>query len=135
MDLFPQYAYETVTQFNLSSKVKFVTDLDEIADNTLDLVVAADVMEHRDDPKRYATTFHSKLKTSGRLIISGPTESTLYKFGRILAGFAGKGDYHHTNIDRLESDIRGVGFSHLNVVYLPFRPLPSLFKIHEFSTV
>ncbi|MCI0558657.1 MAG: class I SAM-dependent methyltransferase [Nitrososphaera sp.] len=133
MDLFPQYAQEVVRRCGLNSKIAFASGLEEIADSSLDLIIAADVMEHLDDPKSYAEMFRQKLKALGRLIISGPTENKVYKIGRFLAGFAGKGDYHHTNIDGLETDIKQAGFRHLQVVRLPFRCLPCLFKIHAFA--
>ncbi len=130
MDLFPQYAKELVRQRSLS--VTFLKDLEDLEDESLDLIIAADVMEHLDEPSKYAAAFHRKLKKGGRLVISGPTESGIYKVGRFIAGFSGKGDYHHTNVDRLEVDIKGAGFEHEKMVPLPFALGPALFKIHLF---
>lgn len=133
IDLFPQYAQELVRRLELGSKVAFARDIDDIPDDSLDLIVAADVLEHIADPRSLVTAFRRKLKMNGRLVVSGPTENRLYKLGRALAGFGDKGNYHVTNIDRLETDIRQSGYKHLQVVHLPFRFLPSLFKIHKFA--
>ncbi|HMH53963.1 MAG TPA: methyltransferase domain-containing protein [Candidatus Acidoferrum sp.] len=133
LDRFPHYALEMVRRYDLGSKVEFTMDVAKIPEASLDLVVAADVMEHLDDPKGLAATFRRKLKPTGRLVVSGPTESAIYKIGRIFAGFAGKGDYHLTNIDRLERDIVETGFRRLQTIRLPFRLLPCLFKVHAFA--
>jgi predicted TPR repeat methyltransferase len=96
------------------------------------VIVAADVLEHIENLPAYLATFAAKLKSSGRLLISGPTENVIYKIGRILAGFGGKGDYHHTDIDRLIDDIEANGFDCERVVNLPFALPPALFKICVF---
>ena len=59
------------------------------------------------------------------LIISGPTESFLYKIGRKLAGFSG--DYHVTNIYDVERKFSEGGFTKtgLKKLYFPF----TLFRI------
>jgi 2-polyprenyl-3-methyl-5-hydroxy-6-metoxy-1,4-benzoquinol methylase len=132
IDLFPQYAQEVVRRLGLGSKVTFASGIDDIPDHSLDLIVAADVLEHLADPRSLVSAFRRKLRPNGRLVVSGPTESRLYKLGRILAGFGDKGDYHVTNIDRLETDIKESGYRHLQVVHLPFNFLPPLFKIHKF---
>jgi 2-polyprenyl-3-methyl-5-hydroxy-6-metoxy-1,4-benzoquinol methylase len=132
IDLFPQFARELVHRRRLEERVRFVDDLEAIADGSLDLIVAADVMEHLDAPEATARRFHAKLRPGGVLLVSGPTESAVYKLGRVLAGFAGKGDYHHTNIDALEQDIRRAGFALERSVRLPFSLLPCLFKVHRF---
>ncbi len=100
---------------------------------SLDHIVAADVMEHLDDPGQVARLFRAKLRPGGRLVVSGPTETIVYKFGRVLAGFAGKGDYHHTDIMRLESMIEAAGFSRVGRRVLPFSRAPGLFVVVAFE--
>src|SRR6266496_1212616 len=81
---------------------KDIPHISEISSNSLDIIIAADVLEHVQELEEYIGFFLDKLKrSSGRLIISGPTENIAYKIGRILAGFGDKGDYHLTNVDRL----------------------------------
>jgi 2-polyprenyl-3-methyl-5-hydroxy-6-metoxy-1,4-benzoquinol methylase len=130
IDLFPDYAIELSVRQQLA--VRFAANLGNIADNSLDVIIAADVLEHIEDLPAYLTEFALKLKSDGRLVVSGPTESALYKLGRIAAGFAGKGDYHHTNIDRLVVEITDHGFTHTRTARLPFALLPCLFKVCEF---
>lgn len=129
-DLLPAYAQRLVEFRGL--KVEFIDDLAELADNSLDLIIAADVLEHITDLPPYLQLFTDKLAVNGRLIVSGPTENLFYQIGRIAAGFAGKGDYHHTNIDSLISAIRASGFQLISIRKLPFPWLPPLFKVVEF---
>jgi hypothetical protein len=90
------------------------------------------VLEHIEGLPAYLSKLSAKLNTGGKLIVSGPTESVIYKLGRVVAGFGDKGDYHHTNIDRLIDDITSHGFNILRTVRLPFPLPPTLFKICEF---
>ena len=61
-----------------------------VNDGTLDYVVAQEVLEHVDDVPQTIEVFRRKLKPSGRLIVSGPTENSLYRLGRWTAGFLGR---------------------------------------------
>lgn len=130
-DLFPIYAQRLVDARGLS--VRFIDGLAELDDGTVDLIIAADVLEHINDLQPYLKLFADKLAQNGRLIVSGPTESLLYRMGRLVAGFADKGDYHHTNIDRLTSAIGAYGFQQQALQRLPFSWMPPLFKVVEFS--
>lgn len=130
IDIFPEYAKLLSVKLNLN--INFIYNLSEIADNSMDLVIAADVFEHIDDLSDYLMKFSNKLKNDGRLIVSGPTENVLYKIGRIVAGFCNKGDYHHRNIDEIIKMITEAGFSLINQRKLPFVIPPHLFKICEF---
>jgi 2-polyprenyl-3-methyl-5-hydroxy-6-metoxy-1,4-benzoquinol methylase len=133
MDLFPEYAQHLSRQ--LSLKIAFVPSLAEIPSGSLDLIVAADVLEHLTDKDRLEvlSTFSAKLKDSGRFIVSGPTENRMYRAGRIVAGFGGKGDYHKTHIDALMVIIIRAGFIQLRQKTLPFVFPPYLFKVCEFK--
>ncbi len=129
VDLFPQCAQRLSEMLNL--EVAFVANLSEIPDASLDAVVAADVMEHLESPREYATEFRRTLRPGGRLLVSGPTENLAYKIGRIAAGFADKGGYHHTDIDQLRADITASGFTLEATRRLPFL-FPCLFKVFRF---
>ena len=131
IDLFPEYAKRLVE--NLGLRVTFVDNLSDLTEESLDVIFAADVMEHLDDPAKYISTFKNKLKGQGRLIISGPTESIIYGMCRILAGFGKKGDYHHSNIDKLRTAIEKNNFKLIKMRTIPFRVPPFLFKIFEFE--
>lgn len=131
IDLFPDYA--KVLSDRRALDTRFVATLDEIPNFEIDVIVAADVLEHLEDLPAYLSKFARVLKAGGKFLVSGPTENLIYKLGRVAAGFAGKGDYHHTNIDRLIDDITASGFSHVRTIELPLPILPSLFKICEFA--
>lgn len=133
IDLFPQFAKRLVEKQKLS--VTFVDNLGDLADESVDLIIAADVLEHITELTPYLMLFNQKLRPGGRLLISGPTESWVYKLGRLVAGFGGKGDYHHTNIDRLITQIEAFGMARDHLRALPFAGLPILFKVAEFTRV
>jgi 2-polyprenyl-3-methyl-5-hydroxy-6-metoxy-1,4-benzoquinol methylase len=97
-DLLPAPAHHLVSELQLRN-VTFV-DPAAIPDvlPPLDFVVSTDVLEHVDPLDATLAALVSALKDDGILVISGPTESGIYKLGRMLAGFGGKGDYHLTNI-------------------------------------
>jgi 2-polyprenyl-3-methyl-5-hydroxy-6-metoxy-1,4-benzoquinol methylase len=131
VDRFPQFAKALVASRGLA--VTFVDSVEAVADATLDTIVAADVMEHLEAPREWAALFRRKLVSGGRLVVSGPTETVLYQLGRLAAGFAGKGDYHHTDITRLQDDITAAGFRLAGGRGLPFAMPPHLFKVLAFS--
>lgn len=131
IDIFPEYARRLSQQRGLG--VIFPAHLDEIPDSALDLIVAADVLEHLPDVQVYLDGFRRKLRAGGRLVVSGPTENFIYKVGRIVAGFGGKGDYHVSNIDLLLSKIQVCGFRLARRQNLPFRLPPHLFRVAAFD--
>lgn len=133
IDLFPQFAKQLVEELQLD--VSFVDDVSEIASGSLDVVIAADVLEHVDDVGRYALCFRNKLKKEGRLVVCGPTESVIYKLGRLFAGFGKKGEYHHRNIDDIRKCIEESGFRLVGKRALPFRVPPFLFVVYQFQAV
>lgn len=131
IDIFPEYA--KLLSKKLFLKVSLIDKLSKISDGSLDVIIAADVLEHIVDVDEYLAQFRDKLKNEGRLIVSGPTENPIYKIGRILAGFDDKGDYHLTNINNLIERIKEAGFVLVNLRTLPFVFPPYLFKVCEFQ--
>lgn len=65
-----------------------------------DVVFAIDSLEHNENFRELLVKLFSLLRPGGVLVLSGPTENSLYKFGRKLAGFSG--DYHVTTIYEIE---------------------------------
>jgi SAM-dependent methyltransferase len=110
-------------------------DLARIAPASLDFVVSTDVLEHVDDLPAVVDRFYALLKPGGRLVVSGPTENAIYKLGRVLAGFGGKGDYHHTDIHRIHAHITrpGSGFVVAGRHVLPFPPVVEAFYIYSYG--
>ncbi len=133
IDLYPQYAMKLCEKNNIN--VEFLNNLNDIEDRSLDVIVAADVLEHIEDLDEYLILFDRKLKSGGQFLISGPTESLLYKLGRLVAGFGDKADYHRTNIYNLIDVIEEFGFKKRSIINLPFAMLPPLFKICAFKKV
>jgi hypothetical protein len=76
------------------------TTLDGAPDAGYDEIFAIDSLEHNENYRELLEALVSKLAPGGVLILSGPTESWLYRFGRKVAGF--EGHYHETNIHAIE---------------------------------
>lgn len=132
-DLFPQFAKELACRREIPVLFHDSNNLKQsIPAGSIDLIVAADSMEHLDNPEEYLNVFSELLSDQGRLIVSGPTENFMYKIGRAIAGFGDKGGYHHTNINSLEKTIINSGFKQLQTKHLPFRFPPYLFKVVGF---
>ncbi|MDH5527494.1 MAG: class I SAM-dependent methyltransferase [Nitrospirota bacterium] len=131
IDLFPQFARTLAERMQL--QVAFPATLDQVPDASLDLIVAADVLEHVDDLPGWVRRFGSKLKPGGRMLVSGPTENIAYRIGRFVAGFSGKGDYHHTDIDDIRRVFEENGLRAVRGVNLPFAVPPHLFRIFRFE--
>ena len=132
VDLFPQFARRLVAKLNLAAEVS--ESIDVLPDGSLDAILASDVLEHVDDPAALARVFRSKLKPGGRPVVCGPTENFIYRIGRFVAGFSGKGHYHHTDIYRLFGDMTSAGFRAEAGRSLPFALPPHLFKVHRFRS-
>ena len=133
IDIFPEYAQRLNERRGLNTQ--FISEVADLEDQSIDVIIAADVLEHIDDLNPWLQLFSSKLVRNGRFIVSGPTENRVYQLGRIVAGFGDKGDYHHTNIDRLIEKITQSGFREVSRKNLPFNVPPHLFRVCEFVKV
>ncbi len=130
-DLMPDGAIRLCQKLDLD--VRFVEDVSELAGESLDVIIAADVLEHLEELDDYVEIFVNKLKPGGRLIISGPTENLAYRVGRFLAGvFGQKPDPHLRDIYGLKTSILRHGFSLGGSRKLPFGFPPFLFLVYEF---
>lgn len=98
---------------------------ERIADASLDLVVAADVLEHVDALPDLLALLARKLRPGGALIVSGPTESGAYRLGRRIAGFSGA--YHVRSVYDVECEVARAGFERSELRRLPVFPV--LFRI------
>ncbi|MEW6249755.1 MAG: methyltransferase domain-containing protein, partial [Planctomycetota bacterium] len=79
---------------------------EHVPDGSLDLLVAANVLEHIEERRALLATMSAKLNPSGRLVISGPTENMLYRLGRRIVGFSGH--YHVSNVSHVLADAAAV---------------------------
>jgi len=98
-----------------------------IEDSGLDVVIAADVLEHVDYLATVVETLRRKLRPQGVLIVSGPTESRAYRCGRWIAGFSG--DYHMRSVYEVEGGVQKARFACERLLKLPFALGPTLFRI------
>ncbi len=96
-----------------------------VADASVDVVVAAEVLEHIDEPAPTLAMFRRVLKPGGSLLVSLPTENRAYKFGRRMAGF--DGHFHVHNASNLHTVLLGSGF---DVAERSWIPLPGPLAIY-----
>jgi 2-polyprenyl-3-methyl-5-hydroxy-6-metoxy-1,4-benzoquinol methylase len=82
-----------VTEWNASGAA-----LSEAAAHSYELIIALDVLEHVNDLAGTLAQLLRLLQRGGELIVSGPTENALYRFGRRLAGPQYTGDYHERGV-------------------------------------
>ena len=78
----------------------------DLAPQSLDLIVAFDVLEHIENSDSTLNQLSSFLTPNGSLLISGPTENKIYKLGRKLVGFSGQ--YHKRSIYDIEQSARSL---------------------------
>ena len=124
IDLFPVYAKQLAKEHHL--EVEFPNDLHEVDDGSLDLIFAAEVLEHFDDIDGIAELFAHKLSPSGKLLVSLPVEGFVYKVGRFLAGFGDKGEYHKQTAYTVIGTLKESGFTLLAKDDIPYWFFPSL---------
>ena len=101
-------AYDAITRdISFPENVNFVCKdifTHHFDDQSFDIIIAMDVLEHVDDLPDLITEFQRVLKPEGKIIVSGPTENWLYKAGRKIAGKRYSGEYHVSNIETIRSD-------------------------------
>jgi 2-polyprenyl-3-methyl-5-hydroxy-6-metoxy-1,4-benzoquinol methylase len=98
---------------------------EEVEPGSVDIVLAAEVLEHVEPIEEALDAFARWLKKDGTLLVSLPTENRLYRLGRRLAGF--KGHYHHDNAESIDRAIQQAGFRRRSRSYIP---LPGPFAIY-----
>lgn len=131
IDLFPGFAQRLCKARRLN--VRFHDHLDSIKDGSLDAIVAAEVLEHIDPGlDELLGSFAAKLKDDGRLLVSVPVEGRTYRLGRYIAGFGGKGHYHHHKGPAIIASIKKNGFVQRRLRGIPFNVMPSLYLVAEF---
>lgn len=92
---------EVRRMIDFPESIKFIEgDLlsQNMPENSYDYIIAYNALEHIENLEGYIKEFKRILKPNGKIVVSGPTESSLYKLGRKLAGKRFTGDYHVTNI-------------------------------------
>ena len=98
--------------------------LTNLPTNFYDVIFALDSLEHNSNYEQLLGQLLQSLKENGVLILSGPTESFLYKLGRKIAGF--EGHYHETNIYAIEDSAKKM----LSLIHVSSLPICTpLFRI------
>lgn len=115
---------------SLNINARIYSDLFEIKDTKFDCILALDVLEHIEDIDLYIEKLIELGHDKTKIIISGPTETLLYKAGRWLAGFSG--DYHCRSIYDIEKSLRKKNLERITLkkLYFPF----TLFRISSWMT-
>lgn len=98
--------------------------LESLPEKHFRTILALDSLEHNEDVGAIVCRLAASLRDDGTLIVCGPTESTLYRLGRRIAGFGGQ--YHKQTVYDLEAATAAV-LEPAGVVRVP--PLVPLFRI------
>ncbi len=105
----------------------------ELAEETyrrsFDAIIALDVLEHIEDLSEVLRRFEKLLRPDGVVVISGPTENALYRFGRRIAGKRFSGNYHVSDIGRVEAECRRHGSVQPIATLYPVLPLFRIFSL------
>ncbi len=99
--------------------------LESLAKESYGVIFALDSLEHNNNIPELLIHLHQALAADGLLILSGPTENWIYRFGRRLAGFSGH--YHTTTIRDIER-MAEVSFTRMGKKSIPLSLAP-LFNI------
>jgi len=67
-----------------------------LPEHSLDVVIAADVLEHFQDVREPVKEIRRLLKPQGLFFMSGPTENFWYRLGRLIFGIQKPADHYHT---------------------------------------
>lgn len=89
-----------------------------LPEHSLDVVIAADVLEHFQDTTKPAKEIARLLKPEGSFFLSGPTENFWYRLGRLLFGIQ-KPDDHYHDVKEIENIFLKESFTIVKKVYLP----------------
>jgi 2-polyprenyl-3-methyl-5-hydroxy-6-metoxy-1,4-benzoquinol methylase len=101
--------------------------LPQLTPKSFDLINALDVLEHVDDLSTTLSDLLNLLKPGGRLVISGPTENTIYRIGRKLAGPEFSGEYHERGTAEIKRELAHLaGVRQIATLYWP-APLFEIF--------
>ena len=88
-----------------------------VPEKSVDIIFAAEVLEHIEPIESTLAFFRSRLKPGGNLLVSLPTEGMLYRIGRRLAGF--RGHYHLSNASSIHRRILDAGFREIRMERIP----------------
>ncbi len=134
IDLLPLERVRTYIPLASNVDVKDATKnkISDLPENSFDLIIALDVLEHVKDLQRTLNELLALLKQGGQLIVSGPTENILYRIGRIMAGPEYSGAYHERGIAEIKKElIQLARIEHIATLYWPV-PLFEIFTVKKY---
>ena len=82
-----------------------VDSIDELADGSIDTVIALDVLEHIKDLPPVLDKLHRLMSKDAVFVVSSPTESALYKATRIFGSKEFQQHYHFSNAEDVEKKL------------------------------
>lgn len=131
-DIEPASFHRMQGAVDFPSNIVFANVL-ELASETyrrsFDAIIALDVLEHIEDLTGILRQFQTLLRPTGVVVISGPTENALYRLGRWIAGERFTGDYHVSNIRKVEAECCRHGSVQLIATLYPVLPLFKVFSL------
>lgn len=129
-DIFTQPARALVHARGLSNVhiVEHPECINEVITSPVDCVFALDVLEHVKDLRPTLDKLGACLNNTGRLVVSGPTETIFYKIGRLVAGF--HNEYHERNIRDILQVALESGWHLRKWAREPPFPLPKAFEMY-----
>ncbi|MBX3037037.1 MAG: class I SAM-dependent methyltransferase [Anaerolineales bacterium] len=130
VDLLPIQSVQKYIPLANNVEVKDATkiNISDLPNNSFNLIIALDVLEHVQDLPKTLTELFSLLKPNGQLIVSGPTENILYQIGRKIAGPEYSGAYHERGIAEIKDEIKKIAtIHHIATLYQPI-PLFEIFS-------
>jgi len=133
VDLLPIQSVQKYIPLANNVEVKDATkiNISELPNNSFNLIIALDVLEHVQDLPKTLTELFSLLKPNGQLIVSGPTENILYQIGRKIAGPEYSGAYHERGIAEIKDEIKKIAtIHHIATLYQPI-PLFEIFSANN----
>lgn len=72
-------------------------------DDSFDCIVAMDVLEHFDELEQPLAELSRVVTPGGQLLVTGPTENSMYRIGRLIAGFSG--EYHPKSVHEVSEAV------------------------------
>jgi 2-polyprenyl-3-methyl-5-hydroxy-6-metoxy-1,4-benzoquinol methylase len=129
LDLVPLESMKKHIQLASNVEVYHAKDkaFTNLPSNSLDLIVALDVLEHVGDLPGTLKDLMFMLKPGGQLLVSGPTETSFYQLGRRIAGSEYSGEYHKRGIAEIKRELAKLGtITHIGTLYWPV-PLFEIF--------
>ncbi len=138
-DICLDLAKETARHAGLE-KVKFLDACDvarNVPSGTMDIVVAANVLEHVSDIDGVVGVLSKKLRKGGIMIVSSPTENFAYRLGRqalqLMGHKAFSGDYHERSCREIWNCLNLHNLVEKAQVQIPLPRCMCLYKIWKFE--